>query len=88
MRYVMGRSEIQSYVHDATVTVVENGKHHRFIIFMKNHKELPSNLSVARLLGDEAEWRGDIVVVRRGVNDGLVNFRREDNNLADFAVRE
>ena len=88
MRYVMGWASVQSYVHDAAVTVVENGKHHRFIVFTKNHKELPYNLAVDRLVGDEAEWRGDIVVVKRGKNGGLVNFRREHNDLADFAVQQ
>ena len=81
-------AEIQSYIHDANVSVVYKRKIHSFVIFIKNHKQLPQNLSVARLVGGAPEWRGDIVIIKRGVKEGLVNIQREDNALADFAVGE
>jgi len=33
-------------------------------------------------------WKGDIVVMRKGISDELVNIRANDASLADFAVKK
>ena len=33
-------------------------------------------------------WKGDIVVMRKGVIHELVNIRAKDATLADFAVKK
>lgn len=77
----------QPHIHDVVVTVRRGRRIHRFNIFLKNHCRLPRNSTVSSLV-PWLRWNGDILVMRVGVVvPGVVNMRRSDAQLADFAVR-
>jgi hypothetical protein len=77
----------QPHIHDVVVTVRRGQRLYRFNIFLKNHCLLPFNTTISSLV-PWLRWNGDILVMRVGVTvPGVVNMRRSDAQLADFAVR-
>jgi len=82
---VMGDNRLQPHIHDGIVKVINQGKTTRFHIFVKNHRRLRSN---GILEGWNMPWKGDIVVMRKGISHELVNIRANDASLADFVVKK
>lgn len=76
----MEGNDIQPNVHKANVSVVWRRKTYRFTVFVKNHKRLPLNQAIARLMQDGTAWRGDFVVMKRGLRRTWVNMRSEDKS--------
>jgi len=83
---IMDDMKLQPYIHDAIVTVKHKKKSIRFHIFVKNHKKLPLNKSIRRW--PQVNWRGDIIVMRKGKNDEFVNIRSGEGVLADFVAKK
>lgn len=89
----MDHASIQSHIHDAIVVVDDRRRQHEFVVFTKNHQQLPVNSAVKGLVhqrrGEEVDWKGDIVVMKRGVrSDKLVNLvSKKDRILANFVVK-
>jgi len=78
----------QPHIHDVVVTVRRGRRLYRFNIFLKNHCRLPLNPTVSSLV-PWVQWNGDILVMKIGVVVlGVVNMKRSDAQLADFAVRQ
>lgn len=83
---IFSEGNIQPYVHDGVFSVVHRGKTSRFHVFVKNHKALSKNRIVQRwTLG--VLWKGDILVMRKGVAHEVVNMRGKDANLIDYAIK-
>ena len=82
---VMGDNRLQPHIHDGIVTVIKGRRTTRFHIFVKNHRRLRSNGILERW---NMPWKGDIVVMRKGISDEVVNIRANDASLADFAVKK
>jgi len=72
----------QPWIHDCTVKVSRRGRQHHFRVFYKNHKFLKDNTS----LPYGTAWKGDILVIRKGVKSFGVNLRAKDTNLIDSLV--
>lgn len=72
----------QPWIHDCTVKVSRRGRQHQFRVFYKNHKLLEDNTS----LPCGTVWKGDILVLRKGVELFGVNLRAKDANLIDYVV--
>jgi hypothetical protein len=90
MQNVMHDDGVQSYFHDAIISIHEPSKNkwHQFRLFCKNHKELAWNGVVERLCGEEdIGWKGDIVVAKIGAKDRMVNIRNTDRQMANYAVK-
>jgi hypothetical protein len=84
----MDHNNIQSYIHDAVITIEYHGRSHKFVVFTKNHKWLPLNAAVERLLGDDdVYWKGDIAVMKLGRRDQFVNITSKDKPLSNYAVK-
>lgn len=72
---------IQPHIHNAKITVRQNGKKHDFVLFCQNHCHLPLNSTVA------GQWRGDIVVMKMGTErSDYVNMASRDAYWIDQAV--
>ena len=82
---IMGESRLQPHIHDGIVSVINHGKTTKFHIFVKNHRQLSSNGIVQKWT--KMPWKGDIVVMRKGISHELVNICASDASLADFAVK-
>lgn len=82
----MKQHTLQPRIHDGVVTVICGGVETRFHIFVKNHVRLTQNRIVQQW--GNASWNGDIVLMRKGVVHELVNMRKGDAELANFAVRK
>ena len=83
----MSGMRTQPHIHDVVVTVRRGRRLYHFNIFLKNHCRLPLNPTISSLV-PWLRWNGDILVKRVGVVvPGVVNMRRSDPRLADFAVR-
>jgi hypothetical protein len=83
---MLADNRIQPYIHDGVVTVVYRNKSSRFHIFVKNHRRLRLNLIVEQWnIG--RSWKGDILVMRKGLVHDFVSLRGGDAALADFAVK-
>ncbi|KAF8961319.1 hypothetical protein BDZ97DRAFT_1921404 [Flammula alnicola] len=77
---------IQPRIHDTIVTIRRGRRQHRFQIFVKNHKYLPTNAAVLALMG--RQWHGDILVMRMGyTTNGVVNIRSGDQRLIEYALQ-
>ena len=78
---VMDCPATQAYVHDCLVKVVEGRQVHRFRVYFKRHRYLPTSRSLA-------PFRGDVVVMRAGVIHPLsvVNMRGRDVTVSDFMI--
>ncbi|KAF8961297.1 hypothetical protein BDZ97DRAFT_1760034 [Flammula alnicola] len=77
---------IQPRIHDTIVTIRRGRRQHRFQIFVKNHKYLPTNAAVLALMG--RQWHGDILVMRMGyATNGVVNIRSGDQRLIEYALQ-
>ena len=78
---VMDCPATQAYVHDCLVKVVEGRQVHRFRVYFKRHRYLPTSRSLA-------PFRGDVVVIRAGVIHPLsvVNMRGRDITVSDFMI--
>lgn len=85
---LLSQHQLQPHIHDKVVTVVRRGVRSRFHIFFKNHRHLLFNETLRRKIHPEIRWRGDIVVMRKGMREEVVNFRSGDIPLADFAVKK
>lgn len=83
---LLSDNKLQPFIHDAVVTVVYRKKTTRFHVFVKNHVRLRQNGIIQRWTG--AGWKGDIVVMRKGVIEDFVSLRGGDHRLADFAVKK
>lgn len=83
---VLEENRLQPYIHDGIVTVIYRKKETRFHIFVKNHKRLRSN-RIVEGWKNGANWKGDILVMRKGLVHEFVGFRGGDAALADFAVK-
>ncbi|KAF8874089.1 hypothetical protein BD779DRAFT_1451188, partial [Infundibulicybe gibba] len=84
---VFAQHKIQPYIHDAIVSVVHRNATTHFHIFVKNHCQLRPNKIIQRW-SPARTWRGDILVMRKGVSHDLVNLHGGDGALADFAVKK
>jgi hypothetical protein len=85
---VLGENKRQPYVHDGVVTVLDGAQTVHFHLFVKNHKLLREN-EIVQGWNVGATWRGDILVMRKGVRHEVVNLRgKSDRRLADFAVKK
>ena len=83
MEGVFEHRRIQHFIHDTSIIIRHDGKEHTYIVFCQNHCRLPFNTAVA------GAWRGDIVVMRSGIDvDGVINMRTEDALLVDQAINE
>ncbi|KAF8057801.1 hypothetical protein FPV67DRAFT_1455888 [Lyophyllum atratum] len=83
---IMGGQKLQPHIHDAIVVVREGERETQFHVFVKNHRYLPVNDIIAGW-GVGMGWKGDIVVMRKGIMHDFVNMQTRDIPLADFAVR-
>ncbi|KAF8055446.1 hypothetical protein FPV67DRAFT_1435785 [Lyophyllum atratum] len=83
-----GGQKLQPFIHDGVIAIQpRRGQLTRFHIFVKNHCHLPRNRIIARW-GIGQGWKGDIVIMRKGVVHEFVGLRSRDARLADFAVRK
>ncbi|KAF8157405.1 hypothetical protein BJ912DRAFT_936878 [Pholiota molesta] len=74
---------IQPHLHDAKITVHQNGKKYNFIVFCQNHCHLPLNAAVA------GHWRGDIVAMRIGAEQNdYINMPSQDAQRIDEAINK
>lgn len=83
----MEAPKLQPHIHDTVVIVHHHGRRTRYHIFVKNHKYLPQN-EIVDGWGLGVEWRGDIVLMRKGRSwkEDLVNLPYNEQFIADFAV--
>lgn len=82
----MAGDEVHPYTHDLEVEVEFRGTMHRFFVFVKRHKRLPINQSLAAL--SEAGVRGDLLVVACGPKAGARGIRSGEARAADMAVEQ
>jgi hypothetical protein len=83
---VLEENRLQPYIHDAIVTIIYRKKETCFHIFVKNHKRLKAN-RIVEGWKNGGSWRGDILIMRKGLVHEFVGFRGGDAALADFAVK-
>ncbi|KAF8065411.1 hypothetical protein FPV67DRAFT_1696858 [Lyophyllum atratum] len=84
---LMSGGKLQPFIHDAVVVVNRRGRQTRFHLFVKNHRYLPPNQTVARW-GLGVQWTGDIVVMRKGVFEEFVGFKGGDAVEGGYAQRQ
>ena len=84
---ILEENRLQPYIHDGVVTVVYCKKKSRFHIFIKNHKRLRPN-KIVQGWNNGASWKGDILVMRKGLVHEFVSLRGGDAALTDFAVKQ
>jgi hypothetical protein len=79
----------QPFIHDCLLTVNEGTQSHTFQLFFKNHRSMPLNTNISRMVGNRT-WRGDMIIMQAGKHAGktVVNMRGRDAGLADFAIVE
>jgi hypothetical protein len=82
----MAGLRMQPFIHDCPVTVYEKNAIHTFHVFCKNHRLLPDN-QVIEGVAPGLSWRGDVVILRMGKKQAVVNMRSRDAGLADFVVK-
>ncbi|KAF8230001.1 hypothetical protein L208DRAFT_1283944, partial [Tricholoma matsutake] len=78
---VLEENRLQPYIHNGIVTVIYQKKETCFHIFVKNHKQLRYN----RING--ASWKGDILVMHKGLVHEFVGFWGGDAAQANFMVK-
>ncbi|KAF8219485.1 hypothetical protein L208DRAFT_1339743, partial [Tricholoma matsutake] len=83
---VLEENRLQPYIHDGIVTIIYQKKETCFHIFVKNHKQLRSN-RIVKGWKNGASWKGDILVMRKGLVHEFVGFHGGDAALADFTVK-
>lgn len=79
-------ANVQPYIHNCSVIVLEGLLVHHFTVFFKNHCHLPLN----RFLMDSGNgFRGDLLVMRAAARNykSFVNMRGRDFALADYAAK-
>ncbi|KAF8809197.1 kinase-like protein [Phlegmacium glaucopus] len=82
---IMEGNQLQPYIHNSIVEINHRQRTTRFHVFVKNHRRLPLNGMIERWTN--MPWKGDIVVMRKGISRELVNICAKDASLADFAVK-
>ncbi|KAF8573979.1 hypothetical protein K439DRAFT_1373777, partial [Ramaria rubella] len=75
---------VQPYIHDCLVYVVEGRHTYHFRIFFKRHCRLLVNQAVHPTNG--MAFRGDVLVMRVGQQNELVNMRGRDTIVADWVI--
>jgi len=82
--------QTQPYIHTSIVTILDRQLKHHFIILYRNHVRLPRNNSLARLVKEDCQVRGELIVMKlSSVNaKTIVNMRAGDTRLSDFAVAQ
>ena len=84
---ILEENRLQPYIHDGVVTVVYCKKKSRFHIFIKNHKRLRPN-KIIQGWNNGASWKGDILVMCKGLVHKFVSLQGGDAALTDFAVKQ
>lgn len=82
---VLDDMSIQPYVHNCSVSVLHKNRWSRYIVFFKVHRRLPVNRAVS-LVARTRSIRGDVVVMRIGVDGRVVGMRHGDAVVADQIV--
>ncbi|KAF8963372.1 hypothetical protein BDZ97DRAFT_1919811 [Flammula alnicola] len=83
---IMAEHRLQPRIHDGVVTIIHRRKETRFHVFVKNHCRLRQNESIRRW--KNSHWKGDVVVMKKGLSDELVNLGPRDGHLADYAAKK
>lgn len=80
----------QPYVHNCLLRVHHGRRTKRktkeYYIFVRNHVALPVNQSIKKQ-GRQRRWRGDVLVMKKGVHEDFVNLPANEARLVDSIVQ-
>ncbi|PPQ86669.1 hypothetical protein CVT24_009524 [Panaeolus cyanescens] len=81
--------DVDPGIHDVVLTMRRGKKVVRYNIYFKKNMNLPVNHCVGALTaGSISAWYGDVLFMKLGSKiDGVVNWRREDDHLANLALK-
>lgn len=81
---ILSEAEVQPYIHDCIIKIIEAGRTYRFRVFFKRHRRLQPN----RHLPGHVVFPGDILVMRASAlyTLSVVNMRGCDIGLSDYLI--
>ncbi|KAE9384559.1 hypothetical protein BT96DRAFT_1007957 [Gymnopus androsaceus JB14] len=83
---LLSNPQLQSYIHDMTVTIRYRRILYKFRVFFKRHKYLPINRSIQSLGGGRME--GDVLLVACGAKVSVRNLKSGlETRVADRAMK-
>lgn len=83
---LLSNPQLQSYIHDLTVTIRHRRILYKFRVFFKRHSYLPVNRSIQGLGGGRME--GDVLLVACGTNVSVRNLKSGvETRAADIAIK-
>lgn len=81
---VFGSMRVQPYIHDCLITVFDHAQPVQFLVLFKKHRHLHLNLC----LSGSVSFHGELVVMRLGRGNTVVNMRPHDYSLADWVASQ